>query len=612
VYCYLTAQNGTRAGASFLLDRQQENTIGRGTDCRIVVTDALCSRIHAKITFSDDAWWLWDAGSRNGTYVGGHKVDGEARLMDGVIIRLGSTEFIFRQTSQAPLDIAQPNLSLSKTVVFDEPVSWDDTIAVSSSDLLDQSTQYHDFLVLYQLSIRLLGCSDPNEVIRISLEVAHALTGAAISSYLWTTEDGQMTISLVQPEEAVEKVVRKGALAKAIFERGRSYWMRDPRGTTSLECLEHFSDAICLPVQLKTPTPSAVHLYREQGSFEASHYQFAKSLALILDAALARARKQATLEAEHRRLLRKSAEFDELLGDSEPMQQLKAKIVRIAHATGCLLIRGESGVGKELVARAVHRLGARADRPLLSVNCAAIPRDLMESQLFGHKRGSFTGAEADHIGWFEQADTGTLFLDEVGEMTLEGQAKLLRILDGYPFLPVGGTKERRVDVRVIAATNRDLRDFVREGRFREDLYYRLTVFELYIPPLRDRGSDINLLIDSFLDRFKAEHGRPGLELSDAARQKLLAYEWPGNVRQLRNVIDSAVVMADGHVIQPDDLGLRDASDGELPTLRIDHWERKLIVEALKRTDNNMPTAAKLLGISRATLYRKVEEYDIPR
>jgi transcriptional regulator with PAS, ATPase and Fis domain len=292
---------------------------------------------------------------------------------------------------------------------------------------------------------------------------------------------------------------------------------------------------------------------------------------------------------------------------------LKGRITRIARATGCVLVRGESGTGKELVARAVHRASARSDRPMLSVNCAAIPRDLMESQLFGHKKGSFTGADADHVGLFQQAHTGTLFLDEVGEMTLDGQAKLLRILEGHPFLPVGSTKEVTADVRVIAATNRDLREFVREGRFREDLYYRLSVFELYIPPLRERGADIELLVNFFLEHFKRQHGRVGLTLAPDARTKLLGYAWPGNVRQLRNVIDSAIVMSEGSQIIPDDLGLRDATSGEqLESLRMDYWERKLIQEALKRTDGNVPEAAKLLGLGRATLYRKIEEHGIER
>jgi DNA-binding NtrC family response regulator len=251
---------------------------------------------------------------------------------------------------------------------------------------------------------------------------------------------------------------------------------------------------------------------------------------------------------------------------------------------------------------------------MLSVNCAAIPRELMESQLFGHKKGAFTSAESDHIGWFQQADLGTLFLDEIGELTLEGQAKLLRILEGHPFLPVGGTEEVQVDVRVICATNRDLGEFVKAKRFREDLFYRLSVFELNIPPLRERGDDIQRLIDHFVEHFRIQHGRPGLLLSSEANDRLLAYHWPGNVRQLRNVIDSAVVMAEGDGIMIQDLGIRDTgnSSGDLDCLLIDHWERKLIVEALKRTNGSIPKAAKLLGVSRATLYRKVDDYGIER
>jgi Nif-specific regulatory protein len=236
----------------------------------------------------------------------------------------------------------------------------------------------------------------------------------------------------------------------------------------------------------------------------------------------------------------------------------------------------------------------------------------MESQLFGHKAGAFTGAERDHAGYFQQADLGTLFLDEVGELTLEGQAKLLRILEGHPFLPVGAMQEVSVDVRVIAATNQDLQVYVRERKFREDLYYRLSVFELHVPPLRDRGDDIAMLIDFFLAHYRRERGRPHLKLSDAARQKLLAYRWPGNVRQLRNVIDSAVVLAEGDEIFPRDLGLRDSGGESLDSLEIDVWEKKLILEALRRSDGNVPEAAKLLAIGRATLYRKIELYGVER
>ncbi len=291
---------------------------------------------------------------------------------------------------------------------------------------------------------------------------------------------------------------------------------------------------------------------------------------------------------------------------------LKEKCTRVARASGAVLIRGESGSGKELVARAIHRASPRSDRPMIAINCAAIPDELMESQLFGHKAGAFTGADRDHAGFFQEADLGTLFLDEVGELTLEGQAKLLRILEGHPFRPVGSDKELRVDVRVLAATNQDLAHYVREQRFREDLFYRLSVFELHVPPLRDRGDDVEMLVEFFLEHFRNQHARTHLQLSAAARKKLLGYNWPGNVRQLRNVIDSAVVLADDDGIEPTDIALRDSGGREMDTLKIDQWERRLILEALERTGGNVPEAAKLLGIGRATLYRKLEQHHIER
>jgi transcriptional regulator with PAS, ATPase and Fis domain len=393
-------------------------------------------------------------------------------------------------------------------------------------------------------------------------------------------------------------------------------WVANQASTTDAQDLGHFADAVCAPLVRRADgertTLGAIHVYLEDGRFRQSDFDFIISVANIVAIALVRARAQSSLESDYQRLVEKSPGYDELIGDCQPMRDLKSRIVRVARAPGCVLVRGESGSGKELVARAIHRASLRADRPLVSVNCAAIPDDLMESQLFGHKAGSFTGADRDHIGFFQQADLGTLFLDEVGEMTLEGQAKLLRILEGHPFLAVGATEETSVDVRVIAATNQNLQTYVREKRFREDLYYRLSVFELHLPPLRDRGDDIGRLIDFFLDHFRKLHGRPNLALSDSARSMLTSYRWPGNVRQLRNVLDSAVVLADDDAIRPHDLALRDSGSAELETLRIDEWERRLITEALNRTSDNVPEAAKLLGIGRATLYRKIEQYHIDR
>ncbi len=480
------------------------------------------------------------------------------------------------------------------------------------SKLEDPDTA-RDLLVLHQLSLKLLGIEDPDEVVHTSLDLLSHRTGASVTGFLWLSDEGELKPKQVIPEDSTEGVALSQSLTEMVCRKGRAVWIDNQSISHNTGTLDHFADAICVPLVFERATLGALHLYLDHGRFEQRDFDVSIALANMLVVALVRARQRAILAANHNRLVAKSADFDELIGESTAMQRLKSRIARVARATGCVLIRGESGAGKELVARAVHRASARVDRPMLSVNCAAIPRDLMESQLFGHKRGAFTGADSDHLGWFQQAHSGTLFLDEVGEMTLEGQAKLLRILEGHPFLPVGATQEISVDVRVIAATNRDLSDFVRDKRFREDLYYRLSVFELVVPPLRERDEDIERLVDFFLEHFKLQHGRPKLTLSKAARAKLLTYRWPGNVRQLRNVVDSAVVMAEGDVIEPGDLGLRDAGvEEEYDTLRIDLWERKLIQEALVRAQNSVPEAAKLLGIGRATLYRKIDDYGIER
>jgi two-component system, NtrC family, response regulator HydG len=609
VYAYLVMTTGIRAGSQFVLDEARQNRIGRGLECDIVLTDPLASRIHAILTCEDNSWWVRDAGSRNGTHVGGQKFD-ESRLADGSVLRIGSTEFAFRQTA---LPLAEADaIEHTQTLVRDRSMLVTDT-SHFALEALGDSDRAHDFLTLHQLSLTLLSCTDPDQVVRTSLDLLRERTRASVVGFLWVSDDGQLKPKLVIPEEAAGKVRLSEQLTQIVARQRKAVWIDNQESVPDGGSLSHYADALCIPLVHDGKTLGAIHIYLEEGRFKASDFDVSISLANILTMALVRARREQVLEAEHRRLADKSAVFDELIGESKPIQELKNKITRIARATGCVLVRGESGSGKELVARAVHRASARSDRPMLSVNCAAIPRDLMESQLFGHKRGSFTGADNDHAGLFSQAHTGTLFLDEVGEMTLDGQAKLLRILEGHPFLPVGATKEVTVDVRVIAATNRDLREFVREQRFREDLYYRLSVFELYIPPLRDRGSDIELLLNHFFDHFRRQHGRTNLTLSPDARDKLLGYAWPGNVRQLRNVIDSAVVMCEGSIVLPDDLGLRDASSGEaLESLRIDFWERKLIQESLKRTSGSVPEAARLLGLGRATLYRKIEEYGIER
>ncbi|MBX7167216.1 MAG: sigma 54-interacting transcriptional regulator [Pirellulales bacterium] len=600
---------GSRAGMSFLLDPRGQTTIGRGDDCTITVADPLSSRVHAIVSRHDGRWWVKDQDSRNGTFVNDAKID-EAALADGNYLRVGATEFSFHHCTDPPT-VAFSNSELLQEVVRDTVMDAGGTAAHALAAIGDTG-QAHDLLLLYQLSIKLLGCSDPMEVVRFSLELLRDHTRASVVGFLWIDEQGELRPKLTIPAAGQEQIPLSQALTRLVSQEGHAVWIANQQSRERSAQLQHYADALCVPLLSQGEVLGAVHAYLERGRFRQSQFDFAISLANITAVALVRARHTENLQTSLSRLQEKSASSDEIVGSSAPMRELKARIQRVAATSGCVLIRGESGVGKELVARAVHLASPRADRPMLSVNCAAIPHDLMESQLFGHRAGAFTGADRDHAGYFQQADLGTLFLDEIGELTLPGQAKLLRILEGHPFLPVGATQEIKVDVRVIAATNQDLQTYVRDKQFRADLFYRLSVFELNVPPLRQRGEDIAALIDHFLDHFRRQHGRPELKLSDDARQRLLSYHWPGNVRQLRNVMDSAVVLAVGHEIEVSDLGLRDAGGGELETLRFDYWERRLIDEALRRTSGNVPESAKLLGIGRATLYRKLDEYGIQR
>jgi two-component system nitrogen regulation response regulator NtrX len=315
----------------------------------------------------------------------------------------------------------------------------------------------------------------------------------------------------------------------------------------------------------------------------------------------------------------------EIIGASPAIAALRDQIASAAPSHGRVLIRGESGTGKELVARAIHRQSRLAAKPFVEVNCAAIPDELIESELFGHERGAFTGATAKRRGKFEIADGGTIFLDEVGDMSLKTQAKVLRVLQEQTFERVGGTETIRVDVRVIAASNKNLEDEIRKGAFREDLFYRLNVIPFEVPPLRERAEDIPLLAEHFLQLFSEEYNKKKKQLSTEALELFLAYPWPGNVRELRNVVERMVIMVHQDIIGPGDVApsLRarpgpagdDAADAALEsdgTLREarERFEREYIQRRLKEVNGNITRAAELLGIERSNLHRKMKAYGI--
>ncbi|MEK7773706.1 MAG: sigma-54 dependent transcriptional regulator [Deltaproteobacteria bacterium] len=333
---------------------------------------------------------------------------------------------------------------------------------------------------------------------------------------------------------------------------------------------------------------------------------------------------------DHRRLIEENSGLRvralgkfEIIGESRAMQALKSDIKRVAPTNSWALITGENGTGKELVARNIYLLSNRSGKPFIEVNCAAIPEELIESELFGHEKGAFTNAIAQKKGKFDMADKGTIFLDEIGDMSLKTQAKILRILQEKSFERVGGNELISVDVRVIAATNKDLMEQISKGEFREDLYYRLNVIPFHVPPLRERVQDVPLLIEHFLDEFSRETAREHLALTKESMEALVNYAWPGNVRELKNLIERLVIMTPSNQITPDDIPpyIRGAqahtpphhrsafSSSLIKEARRD-FEREFILRKLKEFGGNIARTAEAIGIERSHLYRKIRSYGI--
>src|SRR5712671_1930943 len=343
---------------------------------------------------------------------------------------------------------------------------------------------------------------------------------------------------------------------------------------------------------------------------------------LLADVRAAVARQRAEEEnVQLKRALKQRYDFDNIVGKSEPMLKIFDLVAQVAPSRSTILLQGESGTGKELIAKAIHLHSARRDRSFVPVNAGSMPPDLLESNLFGHVKGAFTSAIASKKGLFEIADRGTLFLDEIGTMTLDTQSKILRVLQDRKFMHLGGIQEMQVDVRIIAATNVDLRQMVREGRFREDLFYRLNVITIDLPPLRQRREDIPLLVDHFLKKYAEENERPLLRITPEALRPLLGYSWPGNVRELENVIERAVVLSSGDAIAldllPDSMMGRGSSvamndshpDASLFEI-VEDCERRIISDMLEKCNWNQTEAAERFHVPLSTLNQKIKRLSI--
>ncbi len=383
---------------------------------------------------------------------------------------------------------------------------------------------------------------------------------------------------------------------------------------------------VSAPVTLDGKTVGAISIDLKYKA-DRDYNRMAKFLGVVGSMIAQAVRVHRLIQAERQRLvdenthlrqeLKERYDFSNIIGTSGPMRQVYEQIAQVARTNTTVLLRGESGTGKELIAHAIHYNSPRAKRPFIKVSCAALPHDLIESELFGYEKGAFTGAQTQKKGRFEAAEGGTLFLDEIGELNLSTQVKLLRVLQEREFERLGGTETIRANIRLIAATNKDLEKAIQAGEFREDLYYRLNVFSIFVPPLRERKADVLLLADYFLEKFSREHGKQVKRISTPAIDMLSSYHWPGNVRELANVLERAVVVCDANVVHahhlPPTLQTAEASGtGQTLTLResIEAFEKDALLDALKTARGNRAKAARLLGTTERIFNYRVRKYGI--
>ncbi len=572
-------------------------TLGRHRKCRVQLKDEHCSRQHAEVYEEEGGWRLRDLASQNGTFVAGRRVETLA-LSDGDEILIGETRLLFSVIPFGPTKLTEP---------VEQPDVGDTTAGLLARTPLPRD----ELSSLCRFMADAVDESDVDRLLSRALEAARLQTGASVVGFLGLDEAGELVQRLVLPETTKVDYHLSRSLTERAEKERRLIWLAgNGAESRSVESIVAFDDALCAPLLVYGHVLGTLHVYRGSGVFGPRDLRFCEVLARHLAGSLWMLRARKNLLAENSRLRQHSALADRILGDSPAMTQLRATIEKAAPHPTLVLIRGESGVGKELVAQALHQSSPRKDGPFVVINCATIPATLMESQLFGHKKGAFSGAEADHAGFFQQADGGTLFLDEIGELPRDCQAKLLRVLDGKGFIPVGATAEIKADVRVVAATNRDIERALKEGEFRRDFYYRLKVVEIVVPPLRDHTEDIPALVEYYLGQI-GTRVRRRLQLQPAALERLTQHPWPGNVRQLICVLESAAILADKNVLDAHDLRLGDAPSGEGPrSLKLEDLERWAYAEALKRSAGSVKDAVKLLGVSRDTFYRKAKLFDL--
>ncbi|MEE2707776.1 MAG: sigma 54-interacting transcriptional regulator [Planctomycetota bacterium] len=663
---YLIIREGTKWTDVYRLVPGQAVTIGRAPTNHVVVKDERCSRNHAEIFLSGDHWIVRDLDSRNGTFVDGDRMEEDFTLKPEDVIRIGGFQmkYVHDVSKAFPESSGPPAKAGPHADTLKGGDLANDSESIFANDFPPQithrtyKTKYltpHDndedsgvstgrvATVLCRLGFQLARAEDLPQLADVALtgvfNETHVNAGALlllprdILIERPSGDDLEVFAAKTTPDETYHRV--SDFLATTVMCEGEAILARNVMDDSVLGGRDsqgdiYASSVICAPIRRDDRVLGLIHLYSTTEDLvpDPDDLEFTLTVAENVGVALENLSQRATLannlshiQVENIQLRERLAVESEIIGDSPAMRKVEREIANVAPSRTTVLICGESGVGKELVARALHYSSPRRKRPFVCLNCAALSESLLESELFGHEKGAFTGATDRKVGKFEAANTGTLMLDEIGEMSPSIQAKFLRVLEGHPFERVGGSEQVTADVRVIAATNRDLEKEVAEGVFRSDLYYRLAVVEIDVPAMRKRPGDILLLADHFLRKFNEEIGRRLRGYTQEALDTLMQYRWPGNVRELKNVVESAVVRARGDYIDLEDLRLSKlatAGDSEHELDKPEEYEPRSIADVerihilstLRATGWNKSRAAGILGIERSTLDRKIRRYEL--
>ena len=628
----LVCQTGPNQGTVYdLID--EEVTVGRGLENTIQVPSEKISRTHFSLCLRDSEWFLRDEGSRNGTFVNGGRVE-EHKLQGGDEITVGEAVMIFAEDvvdaiqPEAMSDDSSADLKVSDVLdsdTFTACVQRTATTAAAGGDaasrrlvaLLEFSSKAHTALSMRDLFGALTQAIEtdlqPHRVVPILVDEKQGL----VRPWVKSESAFDKALSSIPISQTIVNYVREKRVAVLSEETKQDDRFRKARSIHK----QKITSALCAPMRIGDQLLGVIYVDRlgEADHFQSSDLELLNAMAS--QAAVAIANVQARDRVGRERQVREKqlrGQYD-IVGQSSAIQNVFRFITKAAPTESGVLILGESGTGKELVARAIHVNSTRRHQAFEAVNCAALAPSLLESELFGHVRGAFTGADKDRPGLFEIADGGALFLDEIGEMPDSSQSKLLRVLEQGEVRRVGDVRDRRVNVRVIAATNKRLEEEIQAGRFREDLYFRLNVLKVELPPLRKRQEDIRLLAEHFLGEFVKSCGRPKLAFDQAVLDLFSTRPWPGNVRELRNVIERMVVMAEGNALGLEDVPyeLREGG-GQRSTTAIvvgaprplRDVEREHIARVLEHTGGNKKEASRLLEIDRSTLYAKLKLYDL--